>query len=338
MIIFVMLLLMIFNPISLLISIYGVIKTPKQWRRFYPILIVSIGMLAYHLPEIFNGDLSRYFVYLDSFSEMTFSQSVQYLNDKLYVENLLFWIVAKSSDYHVLPAITTATVYAVMIYITCDSAEVFGKEKYIPITLAVQLSCLPFGLIVENVRNISSFAVVILAIYLDIFKRKKDIWILILYVLPCFMHSSAIILLLIRITIKLTNKFKTVFLAGMMGIPFIIDILYEHNEIWEKSGILKNIFFTVIKSAYVYLHSSSEWTLIVQESTLQNVLKIIVSLLAFLMLVYLYGNGVKYIAQKGINAEYQTLICILCVIVLLCNVFPGTVYWRFSATCILHRG
>ena len=105
-------------------------------------------------------------------------------------------------------------VYGVAFYITCDVAEEYNAQSTIPAVIAIQGCMLPFFSIISNVRNVTAFSLIVLAVYLDTVKKKRNPVVLILYILPVFIHSSAIILVLLRIWFVAWCKSKSNFFGN----------------------------------------------------------------------------------------------------------------------------
>ena len=67
------------------------------------------------------------------------------------------------------------------------------------------------------------------AIYRNTIKKKMDIFTLFMYIIPLGLHSSAIILLLIRILSVIFKKLSKLTIIIAIMLPTIID--FAHNEL-----------------------------------------------------------------------------------------------------------
>ena len=170
-------------PLALIVAVLGIWKNPSRWRLFFPMLVYVLFVGAYcYIPGTnSNVDLVRYFPEVELYGEMSLSEAFSYADDVLYARDFLFWLCGHLHATHLVPAITTAAVYGVAGYISCDSAERCDAKRYIGGILLFQLMMLPYISIINNIRNVSGFSLIILAAYLDIVKQKKTIWVWLCY-------------------------------------------------------------------------------------------------------------------------------------------------------------
>ena len=124
----------LFLPLPILTVVvfwFGIFRNPKQWPIYIWLFLYPIFIFAYCIEPSYVNDLSRYFMQLEKFGSVSFREAFQILSDGLFVRDLLFWLIAKTKNVHLLPAVTTSIMYAICMYITCDSARRMNKEKYI---------------------------------------------------------------------------------------------------------------------------------------------------------------------------------------------------------------
>ena len=191
--------LLAFIPLSGIYSTVGITKKPWLWKHYLFFLVCTVFIISYSFDPLNECDLTRYFEAVKTVGSMSSIQDVlAYREDGLIVRNLAFWLIGKTGDVHLLPAISNSIVYGIAGYITCDSAQRDHFEKLIPPALLIQICLLQFYATTSNVRNICSFSLIILAVYLDIVKEEHSIRVALLYILPCFLHPSGIFLVLFR--------------------------------------------------------------------------------------------------------------------------------------------
>ena len=66
---------------------------------------------------------------------------------------------------------------------------------------------MPMGLMnfcfsVNALRSDLAFAMILLAVYRELYQKRRSVWTYFLYVLPIFMHFAAILLVLIRFIVS----------------------------------------------------------------------------------------------------------------------------------------
>lgn len=320
---------MLFSPLTLFIGIVGICKNPINWRKYMPFLIISIFVLAYSYIPIGTPDLTRYRDIVMELQGKHIKQAIEYMNDGLYLENIYFWLIAKIGDIQLLAAIPFAIVYSISTYVTCDSAQEYNMQKKIPFLLICQFMLLPFFSILNNVRCITAFSLIILATYLDLVKGKKNIGVLLLYALPCFYHSAGIIIILLRISIILAKKIQYLIICGIFVLPYLVDLLYERT-----SNLGNIVIRTLISKVYWYFHDDfrSEYSKRMAISGANVVQKILFSSLAILIIIIIFKKN-KNVKNK--YKDFQVFIFLICISVLGCMPVNTPQYWRFTAAVII---
>ncbi|MBQ6214579.1 MAG: EpsG family protein [Oscillospiraceae bacterium] len=316
---------------------YLMIKAPSK-KEGYTFYIYSMFILAYcyEFSESSNVDLVRYFKQLEHIEGMTLSKASAYFNDGLVTEHVLFWIIAQLQMPHLLPAITTATVFGVGTYITYDSASIEQRKNCWKILL-VQLVMIPFFTVVANVRNVFAFSIVILAVYRDLVKSKRNLPTLILYLLAIFMHKTGIILFVLRILVPVFKRAYLLTVLLIFSLPVIIKFAYSHIYLVTFGGNLGKTARRLISSSYNYLLGTegsgnlAEYAQRLESSTGATVNRyIIMAFMLGLFALYL----IKYIKTKDMS-NFQIYGVLLCALTLACNVIDAPIYWRFAAAACL---
>ena len=126
--------LLFFPFVGFFYSLFGLWKNPLKWRRYLPLFVyfLLIGAYAWEPPSYqINFDLIRYIPEIEKYGGLSLQEAFSKYNDILYARDFLFWIFGSLKIPHMVPAVTTATVYAISFYITCDTAERYNKENYI---------------------------------------------------------------------------------------------------------------------------------------------------------------------------------------------------------------
>ena len=124
-----------------------------------------MSIIVYSCISNYENDLVRYFQMIEQCKNLPFSQAFTWGNDGLVVKNLVFWIISRLGDVHILPALAAAIYYGVSAYLAVDQYR--EGDKIYPIIL-FQLLTIPFLESLSNVRNVSAFALLILAAYRDL--------------------------------------------------------------------------------------------------------------------------------------------------------------------------
>ena len=343
MIIFAYAFFLISTPLFFFYSILGINLYPARWKKYLPWLILAIGMFAYGVETKGELDLDRYFQTASKVGNLSFGDVFTYTGSQGDYEGLwailvVFWIAGRLGIVHILPMITACIVYGIAYYITCDVAAKYNSYGVIPRVIAIQTCILPFFSIVSNIRNVSAFSLIILAVYLDLVKKKRNLWVLCLYIIPVFIHSSAFILILLRIGLIIGEKARIFFLAIVCLIPSLINTLYAYMDSINIGGSLGAIIRTAIQKGYWYLNDKNDtsWARQVASSRYQQLNRLVMLLLAVAMICLIYF-GLRNTLQDEYR-KFTSYTFLLSIMTISCSWFTVPHYWRFSAASIVSAG
>lgn len=330
---FLFIILLISNPIAFVLSCIGVVKDKKYSKAYALITAITLGVFAYSYNPTGHSDLVRYFQQLELMSNIPFNEVFGYGEEGLFVQNIIFWIIAKLQLPNLLPALTVAVVYGVTFYITADYAVSKGKRENIWKVLLIQFLALSFFNIANNIRNVSAFALIILAVYRDLEKKQYDIITLLLYILPVFLHKAAFILIILRLAMFISRRNVIIPILTIFLIPQIIIWGFEYRAFFTRFGLIGNIISNAFITAYRATISTSDWAITVTTSgyyiTHRYLTMILTALLLISVLVY---SSKKKISLVNVFFSY------LCVFTLSCNIFRTPAYWRFYTAMICIGG
>lgn len=335
--VFALLLCLVVTPLGLLYGLCMLFMVPGKMQRWLPFLVYVLGLLAYSFHPIAEGDLLRYFYQAQEYGSLPLERifydasGIREYDVMQWVYTIWAWIVGQSGALHLLPMVSVMTIYGVAFYITADLAQKFHGERYIPFIITLQLCMIPFLGVTSNVRNVWAFSLVILAVYLDLIKGKRNLLVLLLYILPGFIHGSAFLLLILRFLCKLGTKVFVPMLAGAVIFPSILDFLYDLSGIFSALGTVGTFINLSILKLYLYVHDTdqSEWAQAVSNSLLQQVNRLVmVSFAVISSLLILYWVK-KHLERKYLPFLNYFLLLNICIIAFTWFTVPH--YWRLSA-------
>lgn len=323
------LILLPFPLIAAAFSWRCITKYSSYWKFFLFLFVYTIFVFSYIITPSYENDLTRYFQIVDSIRDLSLGAAAETMNDGLPVENLLFWIVAKIGNNHLLSAVTTSVVYGITAYITLDYAENEGFLEDAWMVLLLQVLQFSFFSIVNNVRNVFTFSIVVLASYRDLYKKKRDFATILLYLLPCFMHKTGAIILLLRLLSMVVRKAMPLVIGLIIFLPSVIVFLYDRRSVITMGGLLGRLLRKIVSSAYNYLMGNTDYADTVSGSKGQALIRITVMLMMLILgfLCYLYNRHCK--------SELNTFCFLLCAVVVATNVFETPAYWRFACAAVM---
>lgn len=333
---------MISNALLLLSVLYLVVVIiifltkydDKNWFKYMWLLVIMIFIVAYvYMPTLDRGsDFYSYFDQIQNCRNHSFQEVNDYYTfnwkDNLILRNFIFWITGNFLNPHILFAISVAIVYGIGFYIieNYSKNQNFLSNSWIVIFL--QFMELPFFGILTNVRNVFAFSIIIFATYRDVIQHKRNITTFILYILPIFYHSSALILVLIRLIIPIIKRIKYLILILIFFLPGIINLLYS------KITSLPVFLAPLINKSYNYLNNdiATEWGNIVATSGFFIVQKGLMMTFAILAIILIYLT-----LNNTVNLNQDFFYFNLCIWILTigCTVFSVPHYWRFYCAGII---
>lgn len=320
-------------PLTILYGGIVYIKSPEKWRTVFPLLVISVFTIAYNYNPINEPDLVRYFSAIEKAGSMRLVDYISYTGSGLYVQDFAFWLAGTLGLPHLVPGISTAIVYGIAIYISCDYAERTYQQDMLPLVLMYQVCCLPFISICNNVRNICAFAIILLAVYRDILQKKRNIWTAALYIIPVFMHKSGFILLLVRVILALSGRYFVATAIFTFLIPTILNVLINYRMQIMRFGILGRIVANTIYTAYNSLTSTSDWAITVMTSKFHLTNRY----MAFAVCLFLlFQVLVRHPSMR--KNTFTMYVVYLCILTIACYVFRTPVYWRFFAAVNISGG
>ena len=305
------------------------IRHPYNWKIFLVLYMYGVFVLAYVLVPAYTNDLTRYFDILDSIKGMSLIGAVTRLHNGLYVENFLFWLVSVTGDNHILPAVSTTVVYGISAYTLLDYAEREHCLEDAWIILLFEVLQFSFFSVANNVRNIFTFSIVVLAVYRELILKKRDFLTLVLYIAPCFMHKTGAVLVALRLLVIFVRKALPLVIGFVLLLPSAIIFVYRLRNSIPIGGVPGRLIRKIVSSAYNYLKGGTEYADIVSGSKGQLVIRLIVMAMILLIAV------ICYLYNREHPSDYNVFCILLCAVVVACNTFQTPAYWRFAMAAIM---
>lgn len=325
-------------PINIMFFAILIANKTSQWKNYFILFLIPIFVLAYCYEPKGTPDIVSYFQELKLVSSMDMSQIAIMYEDGLVVEHFVFYILGKLGLYNLLPAISTSIVYGIAYYITFDYCKSFNQleRKDIIWIFIFQLLMLPFFSLVNNIRNVSAFALLLLAFYLDFVKGKNIIKILPLYIVPCFWHSSAFLFLLIRFVLwfgKKHKKWSYFVIVLVVLVPLVYRPLVEYLltlNIGSHGGVIGTVFRMVIAKANWYVDPNTQYNQNTVVGLYNRINRLVGMSLALCTILMKYDGD-----EEAGERRYCEGLKIIAATCLATNMFLIPNFWRFSAALVV---
>lgn len=320
--IIIVLLILLNVPAMLMTSFGGFALTPHRSKKILFIYTLGMSLLAYCYLPIGTTDLYRYINIIETCGTMSLIEAIKWCGDGLYITDFVFWFAGSIKMPTIATMISVGVVYGVSAYIAIDSAEIFSISRKTFALIIYDFAILHFFYLANNMRNVCAFSLAILAAYRECIKGKKDILTWILYIMPCFIHRTGIIIIFVRLLVIVAKKSIAICILAAAMLPSVIVWFYNHLSYipveWGRR---------LIQSGYAYTNTTSKWARIVQNSGYQRANKLVWGMLLVLMIIV--GHYVYKYIEKNNFVLLSELLGVLSLTVLL--IVRDDSYWRFSS-------
>ncbi len=328
-------LLLSLMPPLLFVSVLLLVRRPQLWRNYLWMCVLGLALFAYSYEPTTSSDTYRYYYLIEQLGRMSFSDAL-FRSDYSghYILNIWFWIAGKLGSPNLVALTTVAVVYGISGYITCDYAERMEKTELIPKILLIQFLLLPYFSIINNIRNVTAFSIICLAAYRDLSKHKRNVGTILLYIIPCLIHSSAISLVILRLLVPLAKKRPIITFALAFFVSTFIDLAYNNIAIFQGSSVITQ---SIIKA---YRYSSDEYAATGYGAAYRtywwnNVNYVVCMAYAVLTVLFTFpkvlDSGKLVLRRFKIEDSLTNFIFLICVMIFATNVFNAPHYWRYAA-------
>ena len=313
---------------SLLVSILGYAFQPTREKLWLFLLVTFVFVSAFCINTNGGNDLDRYYAILDICKHLSFLEVIDQLDDGLLLENFIFWFFSHLGVYELMPAISAATVFGVGCYIAGDSAKRTNTLNILWLLILYLVLTIPIFNLASNVRNVLAFSLITLGVYRDLVQKNRGIVTSLLYVAPCFLHVTGIVVASIRFVIPIIRRFPLIFMIFIGTLSELINVAYSQLlYLSSLEGVLGNVIRKLIAKAYRYMYGMDDFSKLMVNSRFDQLNRPI----TFLMAIIIAYFSISLLRKK--NNEYRdfAVYCfMLSVIVLSCSVFSVPAFWRFA--------
>jgi len=335
----------------MLFPIFGAFLLTIVWiketkiKRAYSIPIgLFFGVIGYNLFSRNTSDLTRYMEMLHEMSGLRIRDITLNNTSLLYTRDILFYFIAQTGDYWILPFVVGMITYGVVFYVffdVCNRYEFYkiknSKYHFVFIGILMLAAYSPFE-IINNVRNVLAFVLISFACYRDMVQQKKNFVTLLLYIIPIGLHTSAIILVAVRFVQSWVKRKEKILISLIFLLPILIEGAYNLFSNIRNSNVLIQMIKFVVNKAYWYLNwTEGGWADVVDKSLSNTISRIycVFFLMFVLIILFLNNETAASIKTKTIKDGFSRYLYIVAVLALgSLNIKTGA-YWRFEAVVVL---
>lgn len=308
----------------LLLVCFLIIKMPKKKigkiLLFYTVALSVMGFL--YVPAS-GADLYRIIPVMHIYKEWNLEDIFYHFFDTTTPVAMLYYcIIGKFNIDGLLPAITAFITYSNVFYIFKNSIK--RKEdiskKNIVLALLFVMSTGFFIETISNIRTILAFSIIIRCIYNEIINKKSITRYIPLYIVASLIHSSAIVITIIRIFFYIfieKRDDKYLFIKKITFVLAIVVIYFCFGDFFVIKMFEKATKYFTTEEGYFWI-----W----------DCIKTFILLFEIIIITRYYK---KYIKKK--NKEYEIPInnlvnfsILVTLIILLVNFQEFNTFFRFT--------
>lgn len=339
-------------PFGMALALFYLYNSDDNWKTCIFCVAYAMAIFAYCYEPTVDSDLVRYREIMAQIQNKSFFDAVNsgiYGEGNLYVFMALCWLLGNIGQPNFLQAISVFFVMLIAGYINYKIATdnaISYKESFA--TLIFIILNASFYNLTNSVRNILAFIIIFYAVFRDVYLKKKDVITIILYVAPCFMHASAILLVMFRFVISITSKIKWGLLVLIIMMKTIVGYLASFfSTIGGSNIVLKLVENMLIKGNRYYNNYNSAWAITASSSGSMRLMKILLVLECIIITAFIFKrssmskSGVALSDFSSKLYERMKLIDYLFLVDVMgfaCVPMHMPEYWRFLVVVILFNG
>ena len=233
----------------------------KREKLFWSMLIaLYVGILGYCFKDLkIDSDMIRYTSWVRLYEGKRiyeiFNLNAERMENVFSID-LWFYLVGLTRNIQLLPASISFIYYLIVFYVLTDykGRVRMDTTEFAKIVLWVFCSS-QFAFILNSFRSYIGFSLILFEVYREEIQKKKDVWNLVLYIAPIFMHFSCGLLLGIRVISKLKKKPWPIIIVGTLMTRNIIAI----GDSICKGLPASNILFKQLKKAFDQGNAYFNW-------------------------------------------------------------------------------
>lgn len=314
MVLITVILFIIYPIFTLPLIIFGIIKDKKNRLIHLILLAFDLALIALHFdPSSYNLDLNGYFSIMDIMKTMGWDAFIQnFLTQKEFLTNLLFYIFANINNYELWTFFVTFISYSLIFYMINDYSKIKGmNDRNYFLILCLLILLYNNFFVMAGIRNSLAMILFLFVLYLEYIKEKKNIFYKILYILPCLVHMSMVLGVILRIILFFYKGKKKIYIViGLMFYAFMPSVILAVANEFTGIGIFSDLY-----------EKTANYITNPKEAVLENVLYIM-KIMTFVNLFIIFEKIYKKEDSKIRNAT--ELVCLF-------------TFFSFNYTVIMYR-
>lgn len=228
--------------VLLFCAIYPLVPR-KHIKWLFIALVLALSIMAFFAVPKDTDDLYNYFRTLAKLRHGGFKCLRRMIEngeehwDSLPVCGVYFYLISLFPDNGMLPAVTIFLAYGSMFWVLWRASQRYEVNKwYLLVASFFILSTYWFYDICSGIRNGLTFTLFCFFAYVELVEKKWRPACWVGYVAMCLMHSSGILMMMIRIALLLSGKKNSKFMSVLVFFALILG-----EAVMPRLGEITNI-------------------------------------------------------------------------------------------------
>lgn len=186
-------------------------KSGKKVKYVLSFYVIILSIMAFFYVPYKTADLYRINEYMDNFKTYSFNRILTTVKESNWgVGSLYYWLIIKTGEPRLLPAINTLVCYSCIFYIVYKTAkknQISGKN--VAITLFFYMSIGNYMFVVSGIRCMLGISLLSFCFYRESVEKKFNILHIPLYLIAALIHSFSAVLIAVRFVISIFDTKTT---------------------------------------------------------------------------------------------------------------------------------
>lgn len=207
----------------------------------YTIVLSIMGF--FYVPYV-TADLYRIYGFLDLFKTFDFNALWdRYQDSSSPIAYIYYWLVSKTGENRLLPAITAFVCFSCIFYIIGKTAKIYDISRKNTALSVFFIMSVGFYLgMISGIRSTLAICLIAYCFFRETVEKKFRIYHIFIYVFAALIHNFAVVIIIIRLTIpffvRSTKPWKkvayTVFLC-ILSIFIVRNVSELLGSVFEKA-------------------------------------------------------------------------------------------------------
>ncbi len=209
-------------------AIYPIVPR-KHIRWLFLALVLALSIMAFYMKPYETDDIGNYFNQVSMLRKGGFNTLRRCIQNgdnhwnSLPVCGFYFYLISRFPDNGMLPAVTIFLAYGSMFWVLWRASQRYEVNKwYLFVASFFILSTYWFYDICSGIRNGLTFTLFCLFAYVELVEKKYKPACWLGYLAMCLMHSSGILMMMIRIALLLSGKKNSKFMSVLVFFAMIL--------------------------------------------------------------------------------------------------------------------